>query len=281
MSRHRKLQSQIHDLNEIKQIMGSMKNLAYLEVRKVERLYDNAQQIVNELEKLAADFLSFHPIFSSKSKSDEQIWILFGTERGFCGNFNEGILEKLERHLENSGTKATRLIPVGQRICSLTVDDPRVSKYIAGPNIFEEITKTLKQVVFHIDSLQQHYASISVSAIYHNVGSAKIERCSLLPPFQDGISRRSYSQPPLLNLATESFFLELVNQYIFLKLHEIAYVSHMAENLDRMHHMHGAVQHLDEKINETVRKNNSVRQEEIIEEIEIMLLNTDMPQNLF
>ena len=281
MSRLHELKTQIHQLDEIKQIMSSMKTLAYLEVRKVERLLDNSQQIVEELEKLAADFLYFHPTFLTKSKPDRQIWILLGSERGFCGDFNEKLLKQLNKHLNDTRSETPILIPIGQRICSLTIEDSRVSKYIPGPNVVEEITNVLKQVVNQISILLQQFGSLSVSAIYHNINNGEVEHRSLMPPFQEVTRKHSHPYPPLLNIDPESFFMELVNQYVLLTLHEIAYVSQMAENLDRIQHMQGAVQHLDEKTSEITRKYNSVRQEEIIEEIEIMLLNPSMPKKLY
>jgi F-type H+-transporting ATPase subunit gamma len=47
----------------------------------------------------------------------------------------------------------------------------------------------------------------------------------------------------------------------------------MAENQRRVQHLEGAVDHLDERAAELTRQVNARRQEEIIEEIEVILLN--------
>jgi len=51
------------------------------------------------------------------------------------------------------------------------------------------------------------------------------------------------------------------------------YNSLMVENLHRMAHLEGAVKHLDDKSAELARQCNALRQEEIIEEIEVILLS--------
>ncbi|ACH83929.1 MULTISPECIES: F0F1 ATP synthase subunit gamma [Acidithiobacillus] len=97
----------------------------------------------------------------------------------------------------------------------------------------------------------------------------------LLPPFQQRLhAPRPLPYPPLLNLSPEVFFPGLVEQYLFATLHEIAYVSLMAENQRRLRHLDGAVRHLDEQSAVLARRSNSLRQEEIIEEIEVILLGS-------
>ena len=47
----------------------------------------------------------------------------------------------------------------------------------------------------------------------------------------------------------------------------------MAESQQRVMHLDGAVQHMDEQSEELHRQSNVLRQEEIIEEIEVILLS--------
>ena len=56
-------------------------------------------------------------------------------------------------------------------------------------------------------------------------------------------------------------------------MHELLYVSLMTENHRRMMHLEGAVKHLDEESDKLARQYNALRQEEITEEIEIILLS--------
>ena len=99
----------------------------------------------------------------------------------------------------------------------------------------------------------------------------------LLPPFADLAQRRPcFSSPPLLNLSPPDFLLELTDHYLFTRLLQILYLSLTVENQQRMQHLENAVRHLDDSSEELKRKINGLRQEEIIEEIEVILLNASV-----
>jgi F-type H+-transporting ATPase subunit gamma len=67
--------------------------------------------------------------------------------------------------------------------------------------------------------------------------------------------------------------IQLSDHYLFAALNEILYSSLMAENQRRVRHLDGAVDHLDARSAELARQSNARRQEEIIEEIEVILLS--------
>jgi F-type H+-transporting ATPase subunit gamma len=97
----------------------------------------------------------------------------------------------------------------------------------------------------------------------------------VLPPFEryrDAAPRFAYA--PSTQLPPPAFFAALLDHYLYSVLHEIMYVSLMAENLRRVRHLEGAVRHLDERSSVLQRECNALRQEEIIEEIEVILLST-------
>ena len=97
----------------------------------------------------------------------------------------------------------------------------------------------------------------------------------LLPPFQHYLGKKPvHPHKPILNVTSEKFLLELTDHYLLATLHEILFTSLMAENHRRVQHLEGAVQHMDDKNNELISKCNALRQEEIIEEIEVILLST-------
>ncbi len=96
----------------------------------------------------------------------------------------------------------------------------------------------------------------------------------LLPPFQHYLHQTPrFPHPPILNLSPAAFLIELTEQYLFAALHEMLYTSLMAENHNRVMHLEGAVKHMDDESDELARQSNALRQEEIIEEIEVILLS--------
>ena len=73
-----------------------------------------------------------------------------------------------------------------------------------------------------------------------------------------------------------AIFSDLTDHYLFAVLHEIFYISLMAENQRRLQHLEGAVKHLDDETVNLRRKSQIYRQEEITEEIEVILLNSEI-----
>jgi F-type H+-transporting ATPase subunit gamma len=88
MSKRRDLGARIRSLNEIKEIMNAMKNLSLIETNRLERLLDTQRRVVSTIESAAADFLSFHPYLVSRAEESRDVYLLVGTERGFCGDYS-------------------------------------------------------------------------------------------------------------------------------------------------------------------------------------------------
>ncbi|QBQ54545.1 F0F1 ATP synthase subunit gamma [Nitrosococcus wardiae] len=89
MSRRREIKQHLHSLQEISSIMDSMKMLALLEPRKLGRLLPAQQQVVNSVKAVAADFHHFYPPHQPLAQDSRHIYLLMGSERGFCGDVNE------------------------------------------------------------------------------------------------------------------------------------------------------------------------------------------------
>ena len=275
MTRRQDLKRHRHSLGEIRNIMHSMKTLAYMETRKLARFLDAQQAVVKTIESMAVDFLRFHPETLPEAQGlFPSVYILIGTERGFCGDFNQAIVNHLESTLDKQVIENPLLIAVGRRLLGKLEDDPRLVARIDGPSIVEEVLAVLNQLVYELSLLQKQHNLLSVYVLYH-CGDDGIAMQRLLPPFQHCLHQHvQLSVPPELNLSPAEFLLELTEQYLFNVLHELLYRSFMAENFKRVNHLEGAVKHLDDEAEALTRRCNSLRQEEIIEEIEVILLNT-------
>ena len=93
MTRRRKLELHRHGLAEIRDIMNSMQTLAYIETRKLARFLDAQHAVVQNIKDVAADLLSFYPEILPEATEATPVYVLIGTERGFCGDFNHALLK--------------------------------------------------------------------------------------------------------------------------------------------------------------------------------------------
>jgi F-type H+-transporting ATPase subunit gamma len=286
MSRSRNLQLHITQMEEIRTILNSMKNLAYIETHKLARFQIMQGQAVANIENAAMDFLDFYPL-SVVDDNATHICILVGAERGFCGDFNESLINSIEEEAYSG------IIAIGSRLCNRLEDHPlEVMASIEGANIAEEVSAILNRLIDTISSLQVSRGDISrpvsygatnadptlqLTVVYHDNVAGQIIRRQILPPFPRRQQRTlRYGNPPVINLEPSNFFSDLIDHYLFAVLHEIFYISLMAENQRRLQHLEGAVNHLDDEAVNLRRKSQIYRQEEITEEIEVILLNSEI-----
>ena len=277
MTRRRELEQHRHSLTEIRDIMNSMKTLAYMETRKLTRFLDAQHAVVQSLEEVAADLLGFHADILPETDAATAVYLLIGTERGFCGDFNHAVVRHLESTLEAHPQGDPLLLAVGRKLSSLLEGNKRLAATIDGASAAEEITSQLSQVVGELTVLQQKHGGIAVICLHHD-SEDNIQTTKLLPPFQRLLHKAPvFSHPPVLNVSPREFLAELTEHYLVAALHEILYASLMAENYRRVTHLEGAVKHLDDESESLARLCNTLRQEEIVEEIEVILLSSSNP----
>jgi F-type H+-transporting ATPase subunit gamma len=296
MSRRHELEQRLRKLGEIGEIMRSMKNLALMETRKLARFLDVQGESVVMIEAAAADFLQFHPQLAVHAPAGQQALLVIGAERGFCGDFNDELLKELcgdespappceakagvglfDGQAASHRFKGTPILAVGGKLCSrLEQQHPALAGQFDGPTVAEDVPKTLHLIIPAIGRLQESRACEGLTVLHHRSGLDGMARKSLLPPFTQYPNRGlGHRPPPVLNLAPVQFFADLVHHYLFAVLHEIFYTSLMAENQRRIQHLEGAIQRLQEKSEDLARKSRTLRQEEITEEIEVILLSVE------
>ncbi len=281
MSQSRELQLHIAQMDEIRSILNSMKNLALIEIHKLGRFQTLQGQAVANIENAALDFLDFYPL-PAVDKNAISIGILVGAERGFCGDFNESLLNTI------TADAYSGIIAIGSRLGNRLADNPvEVIASIAGANVAEEVSAVLNRLLDSISALPLAkddlkpvtiaVPALQLTVIYHDNSAGQITKRQIFPPFFRQKPRTpAYGSPPLLNLEPGDFFSDLVHHYLFAVLHEIFYISLMAENQRRLQHLEGAVKHLDDETVNLRRKSQIYRQEEITEEIEVILLNSEI-----
>jgi F-type H+-transporting ATPase subunit gamma len=276
MSQSRELRLHIEQLEEIRSILNSMKNLALIEIQKLARFQTLQSLAVANIEQAAMDFMNFYPVSMTTDTKTAHYCILIGAERGFCGDFNQRLIDSI------SAETYTGIIAIGSRLGSRLEDSPlEVMQSLEGASVAEEIPTIIHRLLDTLGSLQQTQSAESslifkLSAVYHDNVIHQISQRQILPPFPQATEERNhYGNPPLLNLEPAVFFSDLTDHYLLAVLHEILSISLLAENHQRLQHLEGAVNHLDDETVNLRRKSQSYRQEEITEEIEVILLNAE------
>lgn len=273
MSKRREVKQRLVALGEIDDIMSAMKNLALLEMRRLTEFIDTQHRAVASIEMAGEDLLSFHHEMLAPTNSMQQLLLVIGSERGLCGDFNEMLLGPITAAAQTEGTL---MVAVGRRLESKLQGDTRISAYVAGPSVADEVPAVLVHLVKVLNDIQQQRPKQMwcISALYHDDASGEVRLRQLLP-LKAQSKPSAFSHAPLLNLDPTRFLSQLTDQYLYAVLHEVFYASLLAENHQRLEHMDGALRRIEKDEEKLRLRYNALRQEEIIEEIEIIMLSAD------
>lgn len=278
MSKRHEAEQHLQALGEIKHIMGSMKTLALLETRKLARYMATQQQVVRDIEAMAADFRASFSMTPAIPADARNVYLLLGSERGFCGDFNELLLRQLDDQLRQGGGDAPLLMTVGRKLDARLTNDSRIISRIDGANVAEEVEAVLGRLVHELGLVQERYGPFRLTVISHAVEDEQVQATSILPPFQQDAPAPRSGCAPELNLDPEDFFTDMLDHYLFAVLYSQVYASLMAESRRRMQHLEGAIHRLEERTEALLLRRNALRQEEITEEIEVILLSAKAVQ---
>jgi F-type H+-transporting ATPase subunit gamma len=274
MSRAGKLERHRRSLAEIREIMSSMKSLAYMETRKLGQKGIAQRRLVEGIESAAEDLLYFYPSILPSAAPAAEVRIVVGTERGFCGDLNAS----LARHIsaEPDSPSAATILAIGHKLHTRLEDESseRALVLLDGANVLEEVPAVLERIVSELESIRSLHGALDVRAVYYRDETEIAER-KLLPPFDvPEQAPPKLTHPPSLNLRPADLLVELTDHYLLASLHEVLYASLLNENQQRVTHLGLSVKHLDGKLADIRHRGNALRQEEITEEIEVILLSS-------
>jgi F-type H+-transporting ATPase subunit gamma len=274
MSGQAELAHRFSRLEEISGIMSAMKNLSLVETHKLARFIEHQRRMLANIDEAAADFLHFYRA-PPEARQARIILLLVGAERGFCGNFNARLLSALQDL--PAWPQPPALVAIGQRLSARMTDKltPGVSAEVAGATVSEEVPAVLEALSNTLDTLRASTPGqdFALFCLAHNAeGDVRLKRLLPLPAYP----RPRHADAPQLQLPKADFLRALLDQYLLANLQGILYESLAAESRQRLAHMEQAIDRLDETLAELALRRNAMRQEQIIEEIEIMLARTPL-----
>ena len=281
MTKRSQLKEHLHTLEEIGNIMTAMKNLCSIEMNKITKFLLPQEKVIKTIQAVSSDFLSFYPIFPmAKQDANPVIYIIIGSERGFCGGFNDYVINQLESLKEQFTDFNPALIVVGRKLALKMINDSRIIATLDGPNAIEEIPAVILKILHSLEEIssQRHIdlQSWQWDIIFNEEEQNQIQT-KIVQPFKELFSSNAphFSIPPLLHLSHELFLAEFVDNYLFAMFHSIFYKSFFAENHQRLFHLNNSLDRLDSKQNTLKGYLNLLRQEEITEEIQIIMLSAE------
>lgn len=258
MTQRKEIESTLALYHDLSGILGAMRSFALTELHRVMKREQAQENVVSALSQTMQEVAVFLP---PKVNSEQDIWLLLGSVRGFCGSFNEDIV----RHWRSVNVAHQQTIVVGERLFTLLKDEAGITP-ILGANSALDVTKVIDEIVVEINNVQKKFGKPSglIVCMRDEMGS-RIQRLLPLP-----VTDTNINILPLFNVPAADVATGVAEHFIFHSILSLQLLSIRVENHMRLMQMDNALQHLEHGSEDLKRKRNRLRQEEIVEEIEIM-----------
>lgn len=260
MSQRREIEGRLALYDDLAGIMRAMRSFALAELHRVARR-ETAQNEV--METLAATLRDLAPVIPAPPECTGDVWLLFGSVRGFCGSFNEDVM----RMWQAAGGQAAPVVVVGERLAASVVDNG--SRFVApGPLGAVDAAAAVDRLLHALGAARQLMSGeAGVMVCYRDEAAARSERLLPLPVTMANTT----GFLPLLQEPASRVAQQVMEHYLFHTL--LARLLHAirVENRMRLTQMENALRHLERSSEGLLLQRNRLRQEEIVEEIEVMV----------
>jgi F-type H+-transporting ATPase subunit gamma len=275
------LRRQLDTADDLGGIVRTMKALAAVSIRQYEAavrsLADYARTVELGLHVVLRD-LPVHESPPSRRAAPTVGAVVFGSDHGLCGRFNEDIAQhSLEALAERSAGAGVSLLAVGARAGSLLEHAGQpVDETVMVPGSAQRIGATVRLVLLRIDAWQHRGVAQRVYLFHHRPASAGERHRPVgtrLLPVSLARFHSLEAQPwpgptlPAYSMDRTRLFAALLRQHLFVSVFCACAESLAAENASRLAAMQGAEKNLSERHTELLAEFRRVRQDAITNEL--------------
>ncbi len=281
MEKLQTLSRRIESAKDMRSVVKTMKALAAVNIREYEKAVDSVRTYAEIIETGLQGLLKVNPVEGGirieQQSSGRRGAIVFGSDQGLAGQFNEQVAHSTAQALSSSGTNQEVIVlavgeRVGGRLESLGYP-PDASLSLPGST--GEVTLRLQDLLFQIESwrferkvdrVEVFYNRPTSGASYKSVSSTILPiRASLVQELRD--KPWSSRAVPLITVEWQRMYSELVRQYVFSAFHRAFIESLAAENAARLAAMQAAERNIADQLDELQTKFNHQRQTSITSEL--------------
>ncbi|MBE9167154.1 F0F1 ATP synthase subunit gamma [Pleurocapsales cyanobacterium LEGE 06147] len=279
------LRATIDGVKDLYSVVKTMKALAAVSIRQYERAVQSLaeynrtvelglQIVLQERyfagEPIASTYLGAANIHNAKLGA-----IVFGSDRGLCGQFNEKIVtyarERLKQETENPlvAVAGSRAIPYVEAAGYSIVEQFSVPSSAAG------ITERVSEIVLAIEQWQEQEQIERIMLFYNQPrrgASYRPHSLQLLPLDPDwlrDLEQRQWSTSvlPTFTMDWQELFAALIREYFFVSLYRAFAASLASENASRLASMQSAQKNIEERLSDLNADYRRLRQSTITAEL--------------
>ena len=275
------LKKRIHTTEDLQSVVKSMRVLAALNLRQYEQTVLSQDLYVQTIERGLQILLKMKPggdALAKQAPGGHQGAIVFGSDQGLCGSFNEQIaLYAL------SSMKAFRnqpnehgILAIGHRVARQLEDaGQQIEECLPTPSSRAGITVMAQDILVKIEAWQREQNFDRIILYYHALLPEKgvTPHMRVLLPIDREWLQRLEETPwptrslPIFTMNWDQLFSQLIHHYLFISLSKAFAESLASENASRLLAMQGAERNIAEHREELLGDFQEQRQSAITEEL--------------
>ncbi len=275
------LKRKISNAEDLGSVVSTMKTLAAVSIRQfetaVESLTDYYATVEDGLRMVLWQATELSTAHQGET-SGRTGAIVFGSDQGMCGQFNEQIVNHTLDRMASSDEEddGWAFLAVGTRAASRLEDAGySVDHELSLPGSSTGITSLVHDLLRLIDDWRSQRNLSKIILFYnhrHSVSSYVPNHWQLLPVdahrFERLKQRRWQSRTlPTFTMERDRLFSVLIRQYLFVSLFRACAESLASENSSRIASMQAAERNIEERLAELRANYNQLRQTSITEEL--------------
>lgn len=264
-------------LTSIRGIVHTMKTLSAINAAP----YEHAAQAVEAYHQTVIQGFSAFAyrtgeIRVSSRKSTEHLLVVFGSDHGLCGNYNEALSRVVFEHCRTRASKDLRLFCIGQKMSDALGELGLIPEAVLLPPASADgIGRVAGDIVTRIDAIdrEQQTMATDVTLAYTkrgDHGDREAVTRQLLPLEEEMLkpAERWHSRSlPDYSMSPQALLAALLRSYIFVSVFRASAEAMVTENAARLALMQQAEKSVDERTEEVRGELRSVRQTEITNEL--------------
>lgn len=276
------VQRQLESLHDLRTIVKTMKALSAASVRQYERAVTALSGYYSTVERglhvVLRDLEMQNPPARPAREPRRLGAIVFGSDHGLCGRFNEEMVRYALDRMASSPAdiEGRRVLAVGARVAAtLEREDQTVESAFTLPGSASQITGTVERILLRLDEWREHgpmhyvylfYNRHSGGPGYHPTG------IELLPIRLQQFHRLTEERWPSRSLPTftmkrTTLLQRLLHQYLFVSVFRACAESQASEHTSRLAAMQTAERNLDDRLQEVTTAFRRARQSAITSEV--------------
>ena len=275
------LKHKIATADDLQSVVKTMKALAAVSIRQYEKAVESLTEYNRTLEMGLQILLKQRPevLLKQASAVPRRFGIVvFGSDWGMCGQFNERIASYVVEKIENWSLSAENrlILAIGSKVCDrLEAAGHKCEACFTLPSSIGGITSTIQEMVLILERWRRENLVEGILVIYNQIATGATYYPTDLQIFPLNLEwLKSLQQQQWASRSLPTFTMDedklaaaLFRQYFFVSLYRACAESLKSEHTSRLTAMQMAEKNIAERLSELSMELNHQRQTIITEEL--------------